>query len=80
MPEESHKYSVRKVFRSFDRGGSVLDGWGVPHLYTSSGCYGVVGLVDQIAELWVIVRWCDKVGQRSPSLLARSVTTLVLAP
>ena len=55
MPEESHKYSDRKAFRSFDGEESVLGGWETLLIYTSFGCSGVDGSVDRIAELWVIV-------------------------
>ena len=57
LPEESHKYSDKKAFRSFDGEESVLGEWGVLLIYTSSGHSGVGESVDRIAELWVMVRW-----------------------
>ena len=51
MLEESHKYSDRKAFRSFDGEGSVLGGWEAILIYTSFGCSGVGGSVDRIAKL-----------------------------
>ena len=51
--EESHKYSDRKAYRSFDGEGSVLDGWEALLIFTSSSYSGVGVSVDRIAELWV---------------------------
>ena len=55
LPEESHKYAVRRVFRSFDEGESA---WrcGRPALYrTLCVLSGVGGSVDRIAGLYVII-------------------------
>ena len=57
MPEESHKYSVRKAFRSFDGEEKCLRGEEALLIYTSLSHSGVGGSVDRIAGLWVIVLW-----------------------
>ena len=51
MPEKSYKCLDRKAFRSFDGERSVLRGREALLIYASSGCGGVGGSVDRIAEL-----------------------------